>query len=347
MGQLRDRMKADLDLEGYAERTKQEYLRCAEAFVAHYMRPPEDLGEIEVRCFLLHLIRVQDVMAPTLKMYVGAIKFLYEKTLRRPEVVARLPWPKVPRPLPDILSAAEVVRLLEAIPSIKHRAVITTTYAAGLRISEACRLQPGDIDSERRLIHVRAGKGAKDRFVMAGDALLTCLREYWRAERPSAPYLFPGGDPAKPISAEAVRSALKKGVAKAQITKAVTPHVLRHTWATHMLEAGADIRTIQSLLGHNSIKTTARYTHVTPAHVAAMPSPLDIISADKDQPVAAPETSPPGVSETPVDPPSPAEPTAARPKKRKRACAKPRTPESSQPRPTGAAARRPSKEGKT
>jgi site-specific recombinase XerD len=290
MGKLREKMKADLELRGYAQRTRDEYLRCAEVFVAHYMRSAEELGETEVRCFVLHQLRVKEAMPPTLKMYVAALKFLYEVTLCRPEVVAHLSWPKVASPLPDILTGSEVFRLLEAVQSIKHRAVITTTYATGMRITETCRLQVQDIDRERRIIHVRKAKGRKDRFVMCGDSLLTCLREYWRAERPRAPYLFPGKDPAEPITAQAVRTALTKAVARSGITKTVTPHVLRHSFATNLLEAGTDIRTIQVLLGHNSIRTTARYSHVSAKLIAATPSPLDLIRQEVRSP--NPENAP-------------------------------------------------------
>lgn len=281
MGRLRDRMKADLELKGYAEATRDEYLRCAEVFVKHYMRPPVELGEVEVRCFMLHQIHVKDVAAPTLKMYVAALKFLYEVTLRKPEVVAHLSWPKIARPLPDILSMSEVGRLLEAITSVFHRAVITTAYATGLRIGEVTRLHIRDVDSDRKLIHVRHGKRGKDRYVMAGEALLGCLREYYRTVRPKGPLLFPGSRAGRPITPEAVRAALRKGIKKAGITKHVTPHVLRHTFASHLLESGADIRTIQCLLGHTSIRTTVGYARVTAPLVAATASPLERIAAAK------------------------------------------------------------------
>jgi site-specific recombinase XerD len=360
MGRLREKMKADLELKNYAEATRVEYLRCAEKFTAHYMRPPEELGETEVRCFLLHLLRIQDASSSTIKMYVAALKFLYGVTLRRPEVVAHLAWPKVAKPLPDILSGGEVVRLLEAMSSLKHRAVVTTTYAAGMRISEACRLQVPDIDSERKMIHIRAGKRRKDRFVMAGDALLACLREYWRAERPSGPFLFPGADPARPITETAVRSALAKAVAKSGITKAVTPHLLRHAFATHLLESGSDIRTIQCLLGHTSIRTTARYTHVSARHIAATKSPLDLIakaeapsSRTREEQASVPAVEPsknvePGAEKSAESAADPAEPVGTtRPPRtaRKRARAQQVAARTARERPPkrGASRRAPSK----
>jgi site-specific recombinase XerD len=287
-------MKADLEMKGYVPRTREQYVGCAEKFVAHYMRPPLELGETEVRCFILHLLRVQDATAPTLKMYIAALKFLYEVTMRKPEVVAHLLWPTVARSLPDILSLGEVARLLENVRGIRCRALIATMYATGMRVSEVCRLQVGDIDAERKVIHVRAGKGRKDRYVMAGDALLTCLREYWRAVRPPTSFLFPGRDPSRPLTTEAVRKAMKTAIAASGITKKVTPHLLRHSFASHLLESGADIRTIQLLLGHTSIRTTARYTHVSNAHIAATPSPFDQLSAhqpasDREAPSIAPQ----------------------------------------------------------
>lgn len=293
MGQLRDRMKADLELRRYAAPTQEEYLRCAERFAGHYMRPPLELGETEVRCFILHLIHVQDATAPTLKMYVAALKFLYKTTLRRPAVVPHLPWPRVTRPLPDILSASEIARTLKAIPSLLHRAAITLMYATGMRISEVTQLRIADIDRERRLIHVRQGKRSKDRYVMAGDGLLACLREYYRAVRPPAPYLFPSKEPSRPISAEAVRNALKRALRLAGVTKRATPHTLRHTFATHLLEDGADIRVIQYLLGHASIRTTAGYAQVSPQLVAATRSPIDnVIQAGAPPSSIAPPVAP-------------------------------------------------------
>ena len=196
-------------------------------------------------------------------MYVAGIRFLYGVTLDRPEVAKRIPWPKVPRKQPDILSGTEVTHLLAAIESVKHRVVLTAAYGAGMRVSEACRLQVGDIDSQRGLIHIRQGKGSRDRHVMLGDRLLSALREYWSLTRPQGPYLFPGQRPGTSVSATAVRTALHAAVAKAGISKRVTPHVLRHSFATHLLEAGADIRVIQVLLGHQSIRTTAHYTQLS------------------------------------------------------------------------------------
>lgn len=283
MGKLRDRMADDLELRAYSKRTCKEYLRCATNFSLHFMRSPADMGGDEVRTFLLHKQKVKKAGPATLKMYIASIKFLYGITLNRPEEVARIPWPKVPRPLPDILSESEVICLLEAVSSIKHRAILMTAYGAGMRISEACSLSISDIDSKRGLIHIHKGKNGRDRYVMLSRRLLQCLRKYWKETLPPGLLLFPGRNSDQPISTSAVRSALKKAVKKVAIKKHITPHVLRHCFATHLLENGTDIRTIQVLLGHGSIRTTARYAHVSTKHVGDVISPLDRIGTKKKQ----------------------------------------------------------------
>lgn len=275
MGRARDKMKADLKLRRYREGTIVQYLSCAKKFVAFHHRPPDELGLAEVEKFLLHLVEEQHIGPAGHKTHVAAIRFLYGVTLGQPEVAVRVPWPRVPIKLPDILDGSEVERLLEAIESIKQRAIVMTAYGAGLRISEVCTLCVADIDSLRGVIHVRDGKRGRDRFVMLSPRLLTCLREYWRAERPRGPALFPGSSPDQVVAPKTVRQALRQAAEKAGIRKHVTPHVLRHCFATHLLEGGTDIRIIQVLLGHRSIRTTARYTQVSTRHIACTVSPLD------------------------------------------------------------------------
>jgi integrase/recombinase XerD len=277
MGELREKMALDLSLRGYRPRTCVEYLRCSALFVAHFKQSPYKMGEQQIREYLQHLLVEKGAGLATSKMSVAALKFLYGVTLDRPEEVARIPWPKVPRPLPDILSGTEITRLLESIHSVEYRAISMTAYGTGLRVGEVCSLEVRDIDSLRMLIHVRDGKRGRDRFVMLPERLLTSLREYWRYKRPPGPWLFPGQDPLNHISHEAVRTALRKAAKDAGIDKPVTPHILRHSFATHMLESGSDIRVIQVLLGHSSIRTTERYTHVSKAHVGRARSPLDIL----------------------------------------------------------------------
>lgn len=276
MGQLREKMKADLKLRRYRAATVRAYLRCARKFVEYHWRPAEEMGEPEVRKFLLYLVNDRQASAANQKMHVAAIKFLYGVTLDRPELAVRFPWPRMPaRKLPDILERSEVERLLDAVESMKHRAILMTAYAAGMRINEACSLKTTDIDSRRGLIHIRDGKRGRDRFVMLSPRLLAFLREYWKQTRPTGPELFPGKIAGRAVTPDAVRAALRKAVARAGIKKHVTPHVLRHCFATHLLEGGEDIRTIQVLLGHGSIRTTARYTQVSERHIGRTQSPLD------------------------------------------------------------------------
>jgi site-specific recombinase XerD len=277
MGKLHDQMKEDLLLKAYSPHTMRNYLRCARHFAAYYMRSPEEMGEQEVRGFLLHLLRDRKASPATLDMYVNALKFLYNVTLKRPEAVQGLAHPKRPKTLPVILSPEEVLRIFGGIRSVKHKAIMATAYAAGLRISEVCGLRIADIDSQRRRIHVRAGKGKKDRYVMLGESLLDLLRQYYRKARPQGEYLFPGYKPHRPICTTAVRQVLRKVIQETGLAKKVTMHTLRHCFATHLLERGTDLRILQVLLGHSSIRTTLRYTHITDPLVQKLVSPLDLI----------------------------------------------------------------------
>lgn len=267
-------MTEDLVLRNYSKSTIKNYLACCVNFVKHHRRPPEEMGVEEIRSFLLTKLETGRMRPAYHKVHVAALKFLYTHTLGRPEVAAAIPFPKVPRKLPVVLSLKQVENLIEAVDQLKHRAVIMTTYSAGLRISEVCRLTGSDIDSERMLIHVH-GKGGRDRYVMLAQRLLSALREYYRVVRPPKPYLFPGSKTEQSISPAVVRSALKKAEEKAGLSKHITPHVLRHAFATHLLEDGTDIRIIQVLLGHSSIRTTALYTHVSREHIGRIKSPIE------------------------------------------------------------------------
>ena len=281
MGVIKDRMVEDLRLKGYAQSTQREYVRCATNFVRRFMRPPTELDADDVRAFLVEL--VDDGKSPSVrKMYTAAIRFLYKVTLKRPEVVADLLYPKVPIRVPEILSGTEVLRLFEAIESPKYRTAMKVAYGTGLRSSEVCRLQVSDIDSQRMVVRVREGKGAKDRYTMLPEQLLCALRGYWRATRPDGPYLFPSPTkPGEPMSPRSLEQAVREAVQAAGLTKRVTPHTLRHCFATHMLAMGADIRQLQIVLGHSSIKTTARYTHMSKRHIAAVASPLDLLGTEQ------------------------------------------------------------------
>ena len=286
MGELYQRMERDLAIKNLAKGTREQYLRCCTLFAAYHMVSPREMGLEEIKEYLGYLLET-GASAEKLKMHIAGLKFLYGVTLDRKDVAEKIPWPKVPHKKPDILSLSEVERLLAASTASLVPAVVSmAAYAGGLRISEACRLQREDIDSERMLIHVRLGKGRKDRFVMLSENLLMVLRAYWKKVQPQGDWLFPGRKKGEPISRTAVDKALKTAAKKAGIKKRITPHLLRHSFATHLLEAGTDIRVIQVLLGHTSIRTTARYTQVSARHIGSVKSPLDQIRVPRVGPSA-------------------------------------------------------------
>jgi site-specific recombinase XerD len=271
-------MKADLALKGFSSQTQRYYLRHASDFAKHFNRSPAQMGEEEVRAFLLHLVEERKISAGHQSNCVSALKFLFRHTLKRPEVVLHISNPKKPKTLPVVLSKEEVLAIYEAIDSLKYKAIMATAYSAGLRVSEVCKLQVSDIDSKRMLIHVRQGKGEKDRYVMLSEQLLVLLRAYYKSLKQKGSYLFAGQDPQRPISAGAIYRVLKKAAKKAGVSKKVSMHTLRHTFATHLLEAGGDIRVLQVLLGHASIRTTTQYTRVSSQHVSRTKSPFDSLS---------------------------------------------------------------------
>jgi integrase/recombinase XerD len=277
MGKLHDRMQEDLLLKASSPHTPRAYLSCARHFTRHYLRSPEGMGEQEIRSFLLHLVRDCKASPATLSMDINALKVLSIVTLQRPEAVKGISHPKRPKTLPVILSPEEVLRILAAIRSLKYKAIMATAYAAGLRISAVCGLRRADIDSQRRRIQVRSGKGKKDRSVMLGENLLALLRQDCQEVRPPGEYLFSGQKPQRPISTTAVRQVLRTVIRETGLTKRVTMHTLRHCFATPLLEAGTDIRILQALLGHGSIRATLRYTHITDRLVQKLVSPLDMI----------------------------------------------------------------------
>ncbi len=275
MGQLKERMNEDLKLRGRSDNTRATYLRCAATFVRHYRRSPMEMGREQVRDFLLHLVEDLKRSPSTYNVYAASLKFLYTYTLGRPEEVAWVGQMRVPRRLPAILSAEEIERLLAALGSLRMQAIAMAAYGAGLRVSEALHLRFGDIDSQRMVIHVQHGKGDRDRYTMLPERLLSTLRAYYKEQRPPGPKLFPGPRPGTVLSREAVGKALKRAAAKAKIAKRVHAHCLRHAFATHLLEAGTDLRTLQVLLGHASIRTTVRYAQVSPVMIRRTTSPID------------------------------------------------------------------------
>ncbi len=276
MGELYQKMSQDLAIKNLAVGTRDQYLQCCRGFARYHMRSPKEMGLAEIKDYLGQMVR-EGASPEKLKMHVAGLKFLYRVTLDREEVAEKIPWPKVPHKKPDILSLSEVERLLDAAMSASQISAVVSmaAYSAGLRISEACRLRPEDIDSARKLIHVRLGKGGKDRYVMLSEQLLEILRGYWVKVRPEGGWLFPGRKAGNPITRNAVAKAIDTAAAKAKLRKKVTPHQLRHSFATHLLEAGTDIRVIQVLLGHSSIRSTARYTQVSARHIGSVKSPLD------------------------------------------------------------------------
>jgi integrase/recombinase XerD len=275
MGKLKEKMEGDLKLRGLGANTRETYLRCAEAYVRHYMKAPAQMGRTEVRDYLLLMLEERKWSASTYNVHAAALKFLYAHTLGRPEEVAWIGWMKVPYHPPPIVSGEEVERLLEALGTLRMQAIVMAAYGSGLRVSEVVNLQVEDIDSQRMVIHVCRGKGDRDRYTMLPRRLLGVLREYWKQERPPGPQLFPGERSGRVLSRDAVGRAVVRAAAVAKVKKRVTPHSLRHAFATHLLEAGTDLRTLQVLLGHKSIRTTTRYAQVSPAMIRKTQSPAD------------------------------------------------------------------------
>jgi integrase/recombinase XerD len=279
MTPLRQRMIEDMRLRNFSPHTVDAYILAVRQFASHFGRSPQQLGGDDARCYLLHLVQEQKASWSRYNLARCALQFLYRTTLGRDEHFAKLPCARTPRRLPTVLGRDEVRRLLEvAASNVKHQALLMTLYGAGLRISEALALRPGDIDSRRMLICVRGGKGNKDRMVTLSPRLLAVLRDYWRQCRPGM-WLFPqAGNPQRPTDSGTAHRIVARAARRAGITKRVSPHTLRHSYATHLLEAGTDLRSIQALLGHRSLKTTARYTHVSDAHLRTVLSPLELLA---------------------------------------------------------------------
>jgi site-specific recombinase XerD len=279
MTQLRQRMLEELQRRNYSARTIRLYLQHVAAFAQHFRRSPDQLGAEEIRRYQLFLIQEKKLAWSSYKQIVCALRFFYAKTLKRPFMLEDIPFPHHEQRLPLILSKEEVERILAAPSHLKSRALLMTVYSTGLRRSEVAHLQVSDIDSARMTIPVD-GKGKKDRVVMLSPVLLDTLRQYWRQAKPKH-WLFPGRTPDQPICDNVVFAVFHNAVRRAGITKHVSPHSLRHSFATHLLESGTDLRTIQLLLGHRSLKTTARYLHVSQYQVRATASPLDSLNLSK------------------------------------------------------------------
>jgi len=281
MAQIRDKMVEDMTLRGLAPNTQETYLRAVRAFVAFFMRTPAELGTGEVRAYLLFLLQVALRSPSTVNVTIGALRFLFGTTLERPEVMETIRSVRKDHPQPEVLAGSEVLALLEHAPSLRYLTLFTVLYSTGLRVSEALNLTPKDIDSRRMVISIHGTKNKYDRLVALTPKVLGVLRKYWIQYRPTGDFLFPGQSGLVPLSREAVLDAIKKAASAAGITKNVHPHSLRHAYATHSLELGTDLRTVQILLGHNSIKSTTQYTHLSEARRQTLRNPLDVLGTEE------------------------------------------------------------------
>ena len=274
---LRRRMTEDMKIRNLSPHTQASYLQQVTQFACYFGKSPDLLGPEEIRTYQIYLTNEKKLAPGSIHIAIAALRFFYKVTLKRDWTFEEvLPLPKKPQKLPVILSPEEVLHFLPCVKHLKHRVILTTCYAAGLRISEAVRLKAPAIDSQRMVIRVVQGKGQKDRYVMLSAKLLEILRDYWKATRPKE-WLFPGGLPGQPITRDAVELACTKAHQLSGLSKPVTPHSLRHAFAVHLLEAGTDVRTIQLLLGHRSLATTARYLRIATTKVCSTSSPLDLL----------------------------------------------------------------------
>jgi site-specific recombinase XerD len=269
-------MIEDLRIRNYSPKTQMVYVDHVAWFAKHFGRPPDVLGPKHIRAYQLYLIEEKKASWSFFKISVAALRFLYRVTLGKEWTVEQIPYPKSPRPLPTVLSRQELLKFFGVISNLKHRVLLMTAYGAGLRVSEVTQLRVQDIDSQRMVIRIRPGKGGRNRQALLSPAMLTSLRNYHRAARPTH-WLFPGQSPDRPISVATIQTICRHARQAAGIQKKVTVHALRHSFATHLLEAGTDVRTIQVLLGHRSLKTTAIYTHVSNERIRSVCSPLDLL----------------------------------------------------------------------
>jgi len=277
MTSLRQRMTEDMQVRNLALNTQTSYVQQVSLFARHFHKSPEQLGLEEIRAYQVYLTNEKKLSPGSVLIAVAALRFLYKVSLKKDwSFEDAIPAPKKPQRLPVVLSPEEVLHFLSCIGSTKHRAILTTCYAAGLRISEAIHLKPANIDSQRMVIQVEQGKGQKDRYVMLSPKLLETLRSYFRVVRPKG-WLFEGDIASQPINRSSVELACQKARHLSAIRKPITPHSLRHGFAVHLLESGTDVRTIQLLLGHRSLATTARYLRIATSKVCSTSSPLDLL----------------------------------------------------------------------
>lgn len=284
MGEIRDRMTEDLALRGLSAQTSEAYLRCAKSFVAFHRRCPRELGTEHVRTYILHLLHEKGLTPRTVNVTVAALRFLFTVTLLRPEVMASIRTIRVSHREPDVPGGSVVAAILAQARNVRDRAMFMLLYGAGLRVSEMLALTAKDIDSQRMVVHVRDTKNRHDRVVPLPPSALAALRTYWRESAPKGTHLF--GSPFHPergraLTRKAVNLSLRKAARAAGLTLRVYPHLLRHAFATHLLELGTDLRTVQILLGHRSLQSTARYTHLSEARRATLRSPLELLQTEE------------------------------------------------------------------
>lgn len=281
MTRLRQMMLDELQRRNYATTTREYYLRTLSRFARHFRRPPDQLTQHHIRTYQTYLLQKRRLHPHSVRREIAALRFFFVKTLRRRYLIDETPYPKVPRRLPTVLTPAEVQRLIAAARTLTERAMLMVLYSTGMRNAELRHLQVRDIDSRAMLIHVSHGKGGRDRYVPLSPTLLATLREHWRWMKPKT-WLFPGtvhnwrAD--RPITPKVVWDACRAAAARARLTKRVSAHTLRHSYATHLLEAGADIRTIQLLLGHAQVRHTVIYLHLSPRHLQAVANPLEALT---------------------------------------------------------------------
>src|ERR1700675_284625 len=275
MTSLRRRMTEDMRVRSLSPQTQATYVQQVSLFARHFNRSPELLGPEDIRSYQVYLTNERKLAPSSIILAVAALRFLYKITLHKDwSLTEVIPTPKKPKKLPIVPSPEEVLQFLGCVWNIKHRTILTVCYAAGLRVSEAACLKVTDIDSKRMVIRVEQGKGAIDRYVMLSPKLLQILRDWWRVGRPQR-WLFPGDEGDNHIGRSTIEEACQKARRRCRIPKPITPHLLRHAFAVHLLETGTDVRTIQLLLGHRSLATTARYLRIATIKICATTSPLD------------------------------------------------------------------------
>ncbi len=278
MTHLRKMMLEELQRRNYSQTTVNNYIRAVKAFAEYFHQPPDQLGPEHIRTYQVYLLKEKKLGVRTVANETAGLRFFFVKTLKRAYPIEEVPYPKAPRRLPTILSQEEAVRLIDSASNLFHRAMLMTLYSTGMRRAELCHLKVEDIDSQRMLIHIRHGKGRRDRDVPLSPKLLETLRHYWRWMKPKT-YLFPGtvngwrAD--QPITPKIIWEACRQAAQRAGITKPVRPHLIRHSFATHLLEQGADLPTVQALLGHADLKPTSIYIHLSQRHLQAAGTPLD------------------------------------------------------------------------